>query len=284
VAVEQVDTVVIGGGVVGLACAHALAARGAQVWLLERERVVGSGVSARNSEVLHAGIYYAKDSNKARWCVQGRAALLAFCETYGVPYRLCGKLIVATEQAQRPALQTLAARALANGVTLQWLEGEQARALEPALSCVAALHSPNTGIVDSHALMLALCGALEANTGTVVLGTEVLGGRRHASGWVLQVRTDDGDMELLAKRVVNAAATGDASAAGVFCARPLLYGERLGAFFPIDLPGPPRRLAGHPPHAGFGGASALWPRSAVAARYQPRDAEVRRGPRFRPDV
>ena len=202
---EQVDTVVIGGGVVGLACAHALAARGAQVWLLERERVVGSGVSARNSEVLHAGIYYAKDSNKARWCVQGRAALLAFCETYGVPYRLCGKLIVATEQAQRPALQTLAARALVNGVTLQWLEGEQARALEPALSCVAALHSPNTGIVDSHALMLALCGALEANTGTVVLGTEVLGGRRHASGWVLQVRTDDGDMELLAKRVVNAA-------------------------------------------------------------------------------
>ncbi len=203
---EHVDTVVIGGGVVGLACAQALAARGAQVWLLERERLVGSGVSARNSEVLHAGIYYANGSNKARWCVQGREALVAFCQSHGVPYRLCGKLIVATHNDQRPALQALAARAQANGVTLQWLEAEAARELEPALACVAALHSPHTGIVDSHALMLALQGELEARGGVVALGAEVVSGVCGPAGVQLQVRTDDGDMELHAQRVVNAAA------------------------------------------------------------------------------
>ncbi len=154
---ERVDCVVIGAGVVGLAVARALAQAGREVVILEAEAAIGTGTSSRNSEVIHAGIYYPQGSLKARLCVAGRDALYAFCDSHGVPYRRCGKLIVATDESQLAGIETLQAHAQANGVDdLQRLDGAQLQALEPQLNAVAALLSPSTGIVDSHALMLAL--------------------------------------------------------------------------------------------------------------------------------
>ena len=201
---ENVDAVVIGAGVVGLAVARALARRGREVIVLEAEGGIGAGVSSRNSEVIHAGLYYPKGSLKARLCVQGRRALYDFCESHGVPHRRCGKLVVATDESQRPALDALLAKAQANGVhDLQRLGAVQARTLEPEVACVAALLSPSTGIIDSHALMLALQGDLERAGGAVALRSpveSVVCGERH----VVRVGGDE-PLELSAGLVVNAA-------------------------------------------------------------------------------
>jgi len=171
---EPVDAVVIGAGVVGLAVARALALSGREVWVLESEASIGSGVSARNSEVIHAGIYYPQGSLKARLCVQGKQMLYAYCAERGVALRRCGKLLVATSLAQMTELALVQARALANGVgNLQLLSAAEATALEPALHCHGALLSPSTGIVDSHGLMLALQGDLENAGSQVVLNTVV---------------------------------------------------------------------------------------------------------------
>jgi L-2-hydroxyglutarate oxidase LhgO len=152
--VDRTDAVVIGAGVVGLAVARALAIAGREVVILEAEVAIGTHTSSRNSEVIHAGIYYPQDSLKARTCVDGRARLYDYCAERGVPYRRCGKLIVATDAVQLDELERIRQRAHANGVTdVLLLSRTQARALEPELHCVAALHSPSTGIVDSHALM-----------------------------------------------------------------------------------------------------------------------------------
>jgi L-2-hydroxyglutarate oxidase LhgO len=165
---DRVDCVVVGAGVVGLAVARALALQGREVLLLEAAEGIGTGTSSRNSEVIHAGIYYAPGSLKARLCVQGRTLLYRYCAERGIGHRRCGKLIVATSAAQVAELETIRARALANGVDdLSLLSGAQARALEPALACEAALLSPSTGIVDSHGLMLSLQGDLE-NAGGVL--------------------------------------------------------------------------------------------------------------------
>ncbi|MDP4608095.1 MAG: NAD(P)/FAD-dependent oxidoreductase [Burkholderiaceae bacterium] len=171
------DTLVIGAGVVGLAVARALAMRGDSVVVAERAGHIGDGVSSRNSEVLHAGLYYKPGSLKASACVQGRAMVVDYCEQRHVPYRLCGKLIVATDEAQVAGLDGLYAKAQANGVRVQRLSGAQAQAMEPALSCVAALYSPDTGIVDSHALMLALLADVEAHGGVVAFGSQVVAGQ-----------------------------------------------------------------------------------------------------------
>ena len=171
---DQVDCVVIGAGVVGLAVARALALQGREVMVLEAAEAIGTGTSSRNSEVIHAGIYYPAGSLKARLCVQGKALLYDYCEARGIGHRRCGKLIVATSEAEVPELAGIIAKAAANGVNdLVLLTREQARALEPQLECVAAIHSPSTGIVDSHALMLSLQGDLEAAGGIVVLNTAV---------------------------------------------------------------------------------------------------------------
>ena len=171
---DQVDCVVIGAGVVGLAVARALALQGREVMVLEAADAVGTGTSSRNSEVIHAGIYYPAGSLKARLCVQGKAMLYDYCRARGIGHRRCGKLIVATSEAEVPELAGIIAKAAANGVNdLVLLTREQARALEPQLECVAAIHSPSTGIVDSHALMLSLQGDLEASGGIVVLNTAV---------------------------------------------------------------------------------------------------------------
>ena len=171
------DVLVIGAGVVGLAVARAMAMRGDHVVVAERAGHIGSGVSSRNSEVLHAGLYYQPGSLKARACVQGRAQLVDFCNSRHVPYRLCGKLIVATDDAQVEGLDGLYDKAQANGVRVERLSASQAKALEPALDCVAALYSPDTGIVDSHALMLALQADLEAHGGLVAFDSAVVGGQ-----------------------------------------------------------------------------------------------------------
>ncbi len=200
---ERVDCVVIGAGVVGLAVARALALQGREVMVLEAADAIGTGTSSRNSEVIHAGIYYPKGLLKARLCVQGKALLYAYCAERGIGHSRCGKLIVATSQAQLAQLQGIIARAAANGVhDLVLLSREQARALEPQLECVAALHSPSTGIVDSHALMLALQGDLENAGGLVVLNTP-LAHAECAQEAIILIAEDGTALE--AKTVVNAA-------------------------------------------------------------------------------
>jgi hypothetical protein len=168
----------------------ALQSPGKSVWVLEAADAIGTGTSSRNSEVLHAGIYYPAGSLKAKLCVKGHALLTAYLQERGLPFWLCGKLIVASSPDQLPALKTLQAKALANGVELTWLEAQQALAMEPALSCVAALHSPRTGLVDSHALMLSLQADVENAGGMVVLHTRVQSAHPTSEGW--EVLTEDG--------------------------------------------------------------------------------------------
>ena len=185
---ERVDCIVIGAGVVGLAVARRLAREGREVVVVEAEDAIGTHTSSRNSEVIHAGIYYAPGSLKARLCVPGRQALYAYCDAHGVAHRRCGKLIVAASDEQRPALARLRAQALANGVDdLRELSAAQARAMEPELSCVAALLSPSTGIIDSHAYMLALQGDAEARGAVLALRSPVEAGRAGAGGIELEV-------------------------------------------------------------------------------------------------
>ena len=205
---ERTEDVVVGGGVVGLALARALALRGREVVLLEAEDRIGTGISSRNSEVIHAGIYYPAGSIKARTCVAGNRALYPFCAAKGVAHRRCGKLIVATEPDQVEALRQVQARAQANGVDdLRWLDTAEAQQLEPRLRCTAALLSPSTGIVDSHGLMRALRHEAEDHGAAVVLKSPVRGGRRVPGGLVVEVGGAE-PMSLLAERVFNAAGLG----------------------------------------------------------------------------
>lgn len=205
---ETVDCLVIGAGVVGLAVARACARQGLHTLVLERAEAIGTETSARNSEVIHAGIYYPTGSLKARLCVAGKIALYDYCDLRGIPHQRCGKLIVATRSEQIPALQALAQQGRDNGVDdLQWLDARQARALEPALQGQAALLSPSTGIVDSHALMLSLHAEIEAHDGLVVCRAPVLGAciqQKGAAGFVVQVGGAE-PMELHTRRLINCA-------------------------------------------------------------------------------
>ena len=211
---DQIDCVVIGAGVVGLAVARALALQGREVMVLEAADAIGTGTSSRNSEVIHAGIYYAEGSLKARLCVQGKALLYAYCAERGIGYSRCGKLIVATSDAQVAQLHVMMTKAAANGVhDLVLLTREQARALEPQLECVAAVHSPSTGIVDSHALMLALQGDLENAGGLVVLNSALAQAECVKDAIILVAK--DGT-ELQVKTVVNAAGLQAQALAGRF--------------------------------------------------------------------
>lgn len=200
---DAVDCVVVGAGVVGLAVARALALRGREVMVLEAAEAIGTGISSRNSEVIHAGLYYPAGSLKAQLCVQGRDMLYAYCAERGVPYRRCGKLVVATSAQQLERLRAVETHARANGVDdLRWLSQQEAQAMEPALQCVAALLSPSTGIVDSHALMLALQGDLE-NAGGIVALNSPLAQAQCAQEAIFLVAEDG--TELDARTVVNAA-------------------------------------------------------------------------------
>ena len=200
---EQVDAVVVGAGVVGLAVARALVLAGREVLVLEATEAIGTQTSARNSEVIHAGIYYPQGSLKAQLCVSGKQMLYAYCAERGIGHRRCGKLIVATSQEQVSQLQNIIAKAAANGVDdLVLLTREQARDLEPVLECVAAVYSPSTGIVDSHGLMLALQGDLENAGGMVAFHSPLASARVTAQG--IEIESTDGT-QLRARTVVNAA-------------------------------------------------------------------------------
>jgi L-2-hydroxyglutarate oxidase LhgO len=202
---DRVDAVVIGAGVVGLAVGRALAQAGRETIVAETQPGIGQGVSSRNSEVIHAGLYYTPGSLKARLCVRGKELLYALCASHGVEHRRCGKLTVANSEDEVRALRGLQDRAAANSVPVEWLEGAQARALEPALQCIAALHSPTTGIVDSHGFMLALQGDLERSGGMVALGSEVVSAQlAQRAGEPHVLRFADGS-ELACELLVNAA-------------------------------------------------------------------------------
>lgn len=202
---ERVDAVIIGAGVVGLAVARALALAGREVIILEAADGIGTETSSRNSEVIHAGIYYPPGSLKARFCVAGKLALYAYCAERGVPHARCGKLLVATAEHQLPKLAAIKAQAEANGVTdLQRLSAGEAHALEPALRCVAAYLSPSTGIVDSHAFMLALQGDAEAQGAAIAYRSPLERGRVRDHGIMLEVGGVE-PMQVLARTVVNSA-------------------------------------------------------------------------------
>lgn len=182
------DTVIVGAGAVGLACGYAFAKSGRSVLVLEREGRIGAGVSSRNSEVIHAGLHYATGSLKARLCVAGRRALYPFLEAHNVAFDKCGKLIVATEDSEIPALERLAAQAEINGVEgVRWLSGAEACALEPELKAVAALESRESGVFDAHGYMDALEGEIEAHGGAVVLSAPFLGAALSSEGYDVRV-------------------------------------------------------------------------------------------------
>jgi L-2-hydroxyglutarate oxidase LhgO len=200
--VEKLDAVVIGAGVVGLAVARALAMAGREVVILEAEDAIGTHTSSRNSEVIHAGIYYPKGSLKARSCVAGKELLYEYCVAHGVPHRRSGKLIVASSDAQVEELEQIQKKAHANGVTdVVWMTRAQVLALEPELSCVAGLYSPSTGIIDSHALMLAYLGDAEAHGAMLALKSHLLGAQVAASGFIVHSE----QMEVACNVLVNSA-------------------------------------------------------------------------------
>ena len=202
---EKVECVVIGAGVIGLAIARRLAQAGREVIVLEAAEGIGTVTSSRNSEVIHAGIYYKAGSLMARMCVGGKRALYRYCRDHGIPYRNCGKLIVATTPQESEKLAAIKSHAEANGVDdLQELDGEAARALEPALRCEAALLSPSTGIIDSHAYMLALRGDAEDAGAAFAFHTPVLGARAHDDRIELDVGGNP-PMSLACRLLVNAA-------------------------------------------------------------------------------
>jgi L-2-hydroxyglutarate oxidase LhgO len=202
---DHIDSVVIGAGVVGLAVARALALEGRETLIVEKEGLIGSGASSRSSEVIHAGIYYPAGSRKARLCVEGRDRLYAYCQSRHIPHRRCGKLIVAPDAGRVPELEQIRRAAEANGVIdLAWLSGEEAQVLEPELRCRAALLSPSTGIIDSHAYMLSLQGEAEAKGALLAYHTEVTALSCGADGVALSFG-NEGQPSLKARLVVNAA-------------------------------------------------------------------------------
>jgi L-2-hydroxyglutarate oxidase LhgO len=180
----SMQVLVVGAGVVGLAVARAAALAGADVVVAEAAGAIGTGISSRNSEVIHAGIYYPTGSVRARLCAPSRRMLYDFCASHGVPHRKCGKLIVATRAAELPRLEAIHAQARANGVEgLELIDGAAARRLEPALTCTAALRSPETGIIDSHSYMTALRGDLEDHGGSIAFNTRIERLAPEKNGW-----------------------------------------------------------------------------------------------------
>ena len=208
---ETVDCIIAGAGVIGLAVARELSQLGMETIILEAADAIGTETSSRNSEVIHAGIYYPRSSLKAGLCVAGRDKLYAYAAERNIPHKRCGKLIVATLPEQVPTLAGIIDKARANGVDdLVMLDAAQAKAMEPSLACVAAVLSPSTGIIDSHALMLSLLGEAEAHGTFLSLNTEIVSGRIDANRFVLQTRdTSSGaTYEIAARHFVNAAGLG----------------------------------------------------------------------------
>jgi L-2-hydroxyglutarate oxidase LhgO len=259
---DEVDCVVVGAGVIGLAVARALALAGIEVLVLEQAYTIGFETSSRNSEVIHGGLYYPVGGLKARSCVEGRHRLYSYCREHGVPYARLGKLIVASSEAEIAGLEKIASTARGNGVDdLQWLDPKQARQLEPALNCVAALLSPSTGIIDSHALMLAYQGEAEAAGAIVVLRTPVLSGRVRHDGFELAIGGDE-PTRIHCRSLVNAAGLHAPALARMIegippQTIPPAYFCR-GVYFTLSGPAPFHRLIYPVPVAGGSGCTSRW--------------------------
>ncbi len=202
---DAVECIVIGAGVVGLAIARSLARAGHEVLILEAARQFGTETSSRNSEVIHAGLHYPNGSLKARFCVTGRDMLYAYSAEHGVPHKRLGKLTVACDEHEVKSLEAIKKKAEGNGVdNVEWISGDEARAMEPALRCVRAFHSPSTGIIDSHALMLAYLGDAEAAGASIAYRAPVLRGRATRDGAALEIGGDEA-MSLDCKILINSA-------------------------------------------------------------------------------
>jgi L-2-hydroxyglutarate oxidase LhgO len=248
------DVVVVGAGAVGLACAYTLTRKDHSVVVLERERRIGSGVSSRNSEVVHAGLYYPTGSLRARLCIEGRRRLYAFLDAHNVAYDRCGKLVVATEESEIPALDRIESQAALNGVEgISRLSGAEARALEPEVRAAAALLSAETGVFDSHGYMLALRGEIEAAGGAIALATPFESAEPLADGLLVRAGGEE-PMELTARALIIAAGLGGQAAAARVRGYPagqipaLHYGK--GNYFTIDMKAPFHRLIYPPPIPG----------------------------------
>ena len=200
----DVDAAIVGGGIVGLACAAALARAGKSTVTLERHRALGMETTSRNSEVIHAGLYYPPGSLKATMCVRGAEMLYAWCASRNVPHARCGKIVVATSTDEAPRLEALAENARANGARVELVSRDRAHTLEPNVTCVSALWSPNTGIVDSHAFVASLAAEAAAHDGIVAIGRTLTSVER-GDRWVLQCDGVAGREEIRASLVVNAA-------------------------------------------------------------------------------
>ncbi|HEX7052337.1 MAG TPA: NAD(P)/FAD-dependent oxidoreductase [Burkholderiales bacterium] len=249
---EKLDAVVVGAGVVGLAVARELALAGREVVILEAEDAIGTHTSSRNSEVIHAGIYYPAGSLKAAACVEGRELLYEYCRSRGVPHRRCGKLIVATDAAQLAELAAIRDKAHANGATeVVQIDRAEALAMEPELACVAALHSPATGIVDSHALMLAYLGDAEANGAMLALKSPLSRARLTPGGIEMHVA---GAEPFVARAVVNSAGLRAPSLARRFEGYPAELAPRelyaKGNYYSLNRKSPFRRLIYPVPEPG----------------------------------
>ena len=257
---ETMQVLVVGAGVVGLAVARAAARKGHEVIVAEATKGIGNGVSSRNSEVIHGGMYYPTGSLRAYHCPRGRRLMYEFCASHGVPHRKCGKLIVATEDAEVAKMEAILKQGEANGVEgFRLIDGAAARAMEPQLNCVAALHSPETGIVDSHSFMRALQGDLEDRGGAIAFDTKVERLIHTQAGWVVRFSGSESG-ELAVDAVVNSAGlgaqalgaahrglSGGARAAARARARQLLRLRRAAGVLAADLSGAAhRRRARHP--------------------------------------
>ncbi len=204
--IEEVDCIVIGAGVIGLACARALSLKGLEVVILESHEGIGMETSSRHSEVIHAGIYYPAGTNKAKWCVQGKQQLYAYCDTNHIPYKRIGKLIVAINEHELTTLEDINTKAKGNGVhDLQFLSAQEVHALEPNVKAVGALFSPSTGIIDSHAYMLSLLGQAQANGAMLAVNSVVQGGVINDDNIILRVTVGVEAMQLSSKLVINCA-------------------------------------------------------------------------------
>ena len=202
----DIETVIVGAGVIGLAIGAALARQGSQAFILEAGPHLGNGISSRNSEVIHSGIYYPEASLRRRLCVDGREQLYAYCESRSIAHRRCGKFVVATSAADVAKIEAIAQQAKRNGVDgVTFIDGKKACALEPALSAVAALDVPQTGIIDSHAYMASLAGEIESAGGAILLRHKVIAGRSRSGSFEIIVQTADASLRVTAKRLIIAA-------------------------------------------------------------------------------
>jgi L-2-hydroxyglutarate oxidase LhgO len=239
---EHIDCVVAGAGVVGLAVAREIAGRGIETMVLEAERIIGSGISSRNSEVIHAGIYYPRGSLKARLCVRGKHLLYDYCRARGIEHRACGKLIVASTALERDRLQGLMAAAAANGVhDLKTLAEAEVRAMEPALRCDSALYSPSTGIIDSHGFMSSLRADFEQAGGIVAFDAPIRAGRCAPDGIYLDVGADP-PMEIRTRLFINCAGLGAHAIARSLTGLPRRFVPELryakGSYFVLNRAAP----------------------------------------------